>query len=146
MNKEMVHTFITSHGPAIGRVLMGVMFLLAGISKVGAQFAGTVGYIGSVGLPMPEILAYLTIALEILGGIALIIGWHMRAAAMLLIGFTILATWFFHNPSDWWSPRDAMQQIMFMKNLAIIGGLFYMAAYGKACDCTLCGCTENKKD
>ena len=113
----------------IARILMSVMFLLSGISKV-TGFGGTVGYIASVGLPMPTALAAAAAAVELLGSLALIIGWKTRWAALALAVFTVAATVFFHN--FWAIPvsEQMTQQIFFMKNLAVIGGLLLLASAG----------------
>lgn len=113
----------------VGRVLLSVMFLWSGYGKVGG-FAGTVGYIGSVGLPMPEVLAALSIVVELGAGIALVIGFKARWAAAALAVFTLLAAVLFHN--YWVLPADKqmMQQIMFLKNLAVVGGLMMVMAFG----------------
>jgi putative oxidoreductase len=114
----------------IGRILLALMFLLAGIGKIGAGFAGTVGYIGSVGLPLPQALAVGTIVLEIVAALLLIVGWKTRWAALALALFTVAAAVLFHN--YWAMPADKqmMQQIMFMKNLAVVGGLLMLAVAG----------------
>ncbi len=119
------------HNPLtlIGRCLMAIMFLLAGISKIGA-FAGTSGYIASKGLPMPDIVAALTIAVEIGGGLALILGFYTRWTALVLAAFTLMAGLIFHNYWDLPAAQQSMQQIMFMKNVAITGGLLTLAAWG----------------
>jgi putative oxidoreductase len=119
------------HNPLtlIGRSLMAIMFLLAGISKIGA-FAGTSGYIASKGLPMPDVVAALTIAVEIGGALALIFGFCTRWAALVLAAFTLMAGLIFHNFWDLPAAQQTMQQIMFMKNVAITGGLLTLAAWG----------------
>jgi putative oxidoreductase len=119
------------HNPLtlIGRSLMAIMFLLAGISKIGA-FAGTSGYIASKGLPMPDVVAALTIAVEIGGALALIFGFCTRWAALVLAAFTLMAGLIFHNYWDLPAAQQTMQQIMFMKNVAITGGLLTLAAWG----------------
>ena len=113
----------------IARVLMAALFLPAGISKI-AGFAGTVGYIGSVGLPMPEIGAAIAVVVEVGGALALLFGFHTRWAALLMALFTVVAGVFFH--AFWNAAPEAMQmqQIMFMKNIAIAGGLLALNAYG----------------
>ena len=75
----------------LARLLLAALFLPAGISKI-SGFAGTAGYIGSVGLPMPELGAAIAIAVEVLGGIALIIGFGTRWAALALAVFTLVAS------------------------------------------------------
>lgn len=113
----------------IGRLLLGGFFLYYGLSKFTA-LAGTAGYIASQGLPMPGVLAFLTAALETLGGLALLIGFQARIAALALAGFTLLATFIFH--AFWAVPAEQafVQQLMFMKNLALTGGLFMLVALG----------------
>ena len=119
------------HNPLtlIGRCMMAIMFLLAGISKIGA-FAGTSGYIASKGLPMPDVVAALTIAVEIGGSLALIFGFCTRWAALVLAAFTLMAGLIFHNFWDMPAAQQSVQQIMFMKNIAITGGLLTLAAWG----------------
>jgi putative oxidoreductase len=111
------------------RLLLAALFLPAGLSKL-FGFTGTVGYIASVGLPLPMVGAVLAVALELLGGLALIAGYQTRWAAMLMALFTVAAGVLFHN--FWAAPAEAfqVQQIMFMKNLAIAGGLLALTAFG----------------
>jgi len=113
----------------LARLLLAALFLPAGISKI-SGFAGTAGYIGSVGLPMPELGAAIAIAVEVLGGIALIVGFGTRWAALALAMFTLVATFFFH--AYWALPAEQqmMQQLMFMKNIGVVGGLLALAAFG----------------
>jgi putative oxidoreductase len=113
----------------IGRLLLGGMFLLAGIGKFGG-LAGTAGYIASVGLPMPGVLAFLTATLEVVAGAALIAGFQARWAALALAVFTVAATVLFHN--YWAFPADQqfVQGLMFKKNLAIVGGLLLIYVLG----------------
>lgn len=114
----------------IGRLLLAYIFIPAGFAKLGAGFAGTVGYIASKGLPMAEVLAAAAIAVEIGAGIALLIGWQTRWAALALALFTAAAAVLFHN--HWAVPAEQqmVQQLMFGKNLAITGGLLVLAAFG----------------
>jgi putative oxidoreductase len=112
-----------------GRLLIAALFLPAGIAKIGG-FAGTVGYIGSVGLPLPAVGAALAVAVEVLGGLALILGYQTRIAAIVLALFTLVASFFFH--AYWSVPAEQayIQQLMFFKNIAVVGGLFVLAAQG----------------
>ncbi len=113
----------------VGRLLLAALFLPAGISKIGG-FAGTAGYIGSVGLPLPELGAAIAILVEIGGALALILGWGTRWAALALALFTVAASVLFHN--FWAMPAEQvmMQQLMFFKNIAVVGGLLVLAAFG----------------
>ena len=107
------------------RLLLAALFLPAGISKL-TGFAGTVGYITSVGLPMPTVAA----AVEVLGALALIFGFGTRLAALALAILTLVASFFFH--AYWSLPADQqmMQQLMFFKNVGVTGGLLALAAFG----------------
>src|SRR5260221_9432443 len=110
--------------PLIGRILLAVIFILSGVSKL-ANPAGTQGYIASVGLPLP-LLAYIAaVVVEIGGGVMLLIGYRTRAAAIALSIFTVAAAVFFHHALG-----DQNQFIHFMKNLAITGGLLQVLAFG----------------
>ena len=113
----------------IARVLLALMFVLAGFSKF-AGLAGTAGYIASKGIPLPMVAAILAATVEVVGGIALAIGFKARWAALGLAGFTVLASLIFHN--FWAMPADQVQvnQLMFMKNLAVSGGLLLVYAFG----------------
>jgi putative oxidoreductase len=113
----------------VGRILLALMFVLAGFSKIGG-FAGTVGYMQSKGVPAAAVLAVLTIVLELGGGLALMVGWCTRWVALAIGLFTIVVTFMFHN---YWAMPEAMQmtnQLMFMKNISVAGGMFVLAAFG----------------
>jgi len=113
----------------VGRILAAYLFIPAGIGKL-MGFAGTVGYINSVGLPLPEVGAVLAIVVELGFGIALLFGFKTRITSIVLAVFTIATALFFHK---YWSAPDAMkmmQQINFNKNIAIAGGLLAFAAFG----------------
>ena len=114
----------------IGRLLLAYVFIPAGIGKLGAGFAGTVGYIASKGLPMPEVLAVAALVVEIGAGIALLVGFKTRWAALLLALFSLAAAFFFHN--YWAVPADQVmaQTLNFTKNLGLAGGLLAFAAFG----------------
>lgn len=113
----------------VGRILLALMFIISGWDKIGG-FAGTAGYIQSVGLPLPQVLAAGALVLELVAGVLLVIGWKTRWAAWALAIFTLLAAVLFHN--FWSLPADKqmMQQIIFLKNVAITGGLLMLAVAG----------------
>lgn len=106
----------------IARLFLGQMFLLAGISKISA-YEGTQGYMEAMGVPGE--LLFLVIILEIVGGLAVILGWQMRWASWALAGFTVAAAAIFHS-----NFADQMQSILFMKNIAVAGGFMALAAVG----------------
>lgn len=107
----------------IGRLLLAQIFIMAGVSKLGAGYVGTQDYMTSAGIP--GILLPLVIILEFGGGLALIVGLFTRWVALALAIFSLLAAVFFHT-----NFADQMQSIMFMKNLAIAGGLLLLVRYG----------------
>jgi putative oxidoreductase len=113
----------------LARVLMAILFLVAGIGKIGG-FAGTAGYIASKGLPLPQLGAVIAIVVEVGGAVALLAGFQTRVVALVMAVFTIATGVFFHN--FWALPAEMVQlnQIMFMKNLSIAGGLLMMSAFG----------------
>lgn len=116
-------------GFMVSRLLMAGLFLPAGLSKL-AGFSGTVAYITSAGLPFPGVAAVLAIVVEVGGGLALLLGLGTRWAAVALAGFTAVASAFFH--AYWAVPADQtfVTQLLFFKNMAIVGGLLALAAAG----------------
>jgi putative oxidoreductase len=109
---------------AAGRVLLAALFLMSGLSKLGAA-AATTGYISAAGLPLPLLVYAMTLVIEIGGGLLLLIGFQARAVAAVLALFTLVAAAFFHN-----NFADQNQVIHFLKNVAIAGGLLQIAAAG----------------
>ncbi|MGJ7526747.1 DoxX family protein [Variovorax sp. GB1P17] len=113
----------------IGRLMVAFLFIPAGIGKL-MGFGGTVGYITSAGLPLPEVAAAVAIVIELGLGIALLLGFKTRWSAIVMAIFTVVTALFFHK---YWSAPEAMkmmQQINFNKNIAIAGGLLALAAFG----------------
>lgn len=113
----------------VGRLLLALLFLPAGWGKLTA-FAGSVGYTASGGIPMPEVATAVALVVEIVGSLALIFGLGTRWAALALALFTLVASFFFHK--YWAVPAEQvmMQQLMFFKNMGIVGGLLTLAAWG----------------
>jgi len=118
-----MENILKQYGPLASRILLSAIFLLSGFGKI-FDFANQAAYVGSV-LPAPTFMLIMAIIFEVGGAIFLLVGYKTRLGATLLITFTILATAFFHN-----NFADQIQMIMFMKNLAIIGGLISIAVYG----------------
>jgi putative oxidoreductase len=108
----------------IGRVLLALLFVPAGFMKIGG-FAGTVGYIASKGVPLPEVAAAIAIAVELGLGLLLLIGFQTRWAALGIAIFTLVITFIFH--AFWVDPA---QMQAFYKNIAVVGGLLTVAAWG----------------
>lgn len=113
----------------VGRALLALLFIPAGWGKI-AGFAGVTGYIASKGVPLPEVAAAIAIAAELGLGLLLLVGWQARWAALGLAIFTAVITPIFHN---FWAMPEAqkmMQQQAFFKNMAVVGGLLVVAAFG----------------
>jgi putative oxidoreductase len=108
----------------VGRILLAAMFVLAGFGKL-TDIAGTAGWFGSIGLPAPTILAVLVGLLELFGGLAVIVGYKTRIAALALAVFAIGATLIAHT-----NFADMMQFLIFQKNFAVVGGLLVLAFAG----------------
>jgi putative oxidoreductase len=105
-----------------GRILLALIFVLSGLGKL-SNPSGTMHYMEAVGLP--GLLLWPTIALELLGGIAIIVGYQTRVVAFALAGFCIVSGLLFHRNFG-----DQMQMIMFLKNLAMAGGFLLLASTG----------------
>ncbi|MFN3747153.1 MAG: DoxX family protein [Sphingorhabdus sp.] len=127
MNANTEHAIGTAWQPwvaASGRVLLAAIFVLSGAAKL-ADPAGSAGYIASVGLPAPQLALWGAIAVELLGGLALIAGYKVRLVAAALAAFSIATAILFHAQLG-----DQTQFIMFFKNIAMAGGLMQIVAFG----------------
>ncbi len=104
----------------VGRIFLSALFILAGINKaMGAE--GTIGFIESKGLPLPQIVYVATVALELGGGILLLIGYQARLVALAFAVFCVLAAAIFH---------PSLSDPSFLKNIAIAGGMLYVFVHG----------------
>jgi putative oxidoreductase len=115
---------VTTIVPAVGRLMISTLFILAGLSKLAAP-AMTIGYIQSVGLPLPSVAFALSAFIELAGGITLLLGYRTRIVASVMFLFTLATAAFFHNHFG-----DQNQFIHFFKNVAIAGGLLNVIAFG----------------
>ena len=113
----------------VGRILIGILFLVAGFMKV-MNIAGTTGYMTKLGFPAPELMAYLSTIIELAAGVLLIIGWQTRRVAWLLIVYVVIATGMAHRFWEY-EPAQRVNQINhFLKNLALIGAMLYIVVSG----------------
>jgi len=110
--------------PALGRLLIALIFVMSGLAKISAP-ANTIAYIQSAGLPLAPVAFGVATIVELIGGFALIAGYHTRITAAALAIFTLMAACAFHN-----NLADQNQMIHFMKNIAITGGLLQVVAFG----------------
>lgn len=120
---------LNSFGPLLGRILIAFIFVFAGYGKI-TGFEGTVGYIASKGMPVPQLAAIGAILIEMGGGLMLVLGLKARWAAAALFVFTLLTALIFH---DFWAAaadQAQNQMIHFMKNIAMAGGLLYVLVHG----------------
>src|ERR1700743_2780155 len=112
--------------PFVGRILVAAIFILSGLGKIGAP-AATQGYIAAMGMPAP-LLAYIaSIAIELGGGLVLLVGYRTKLVAAGLALFSIVTAFIFHH-----ALADQNQMIHFLKNFAMAGGLLQFVAYGAA--------------
>ena len=120
---------VKMYGPLAGRVLLALIFIIAGFGKI-TGFEGTVGYMQAYHMPMTQVLAVIAIIIELGGGIMIAAGWKARWGAAALFIFVLVASFVFH--AFWAVPANQvqLQSIMFMKNLAIMGGMLYIIVYG----------------
>jgi putative oxidoreductase len=113
----------------VGRLLLAPLFVVSGIRKL-LGVAAAAGYFAKLGLPAPEVMVWAAILIEIGGGILLIAGWQTRRIAWLLVVFVAIATAMAHRFWEYDASQYANQMNHFLKNVAIIGGLLYVAALG----------------
>ena len=113
----------------LGRILLATLFITAGFDKL-THIEATAGYVASGGLPFPTLLAGGVGAFELLGGLALVVGWQVRWVGLAMALFTLVASLVFH--AYWSVPADQqfVTQLLFMKNLSVAGGLFLVSALG----------------
>lgn len=127
MIKESHLEIIRTHGSKLGRVLMGLLFLVSGLLMLTVQGPAAVGgYFASLGIPMAALVAWIVIIVKIVAGGAIVIGKKTTEAAAVLIVFTLIATLLAHMNVE----TDPMFPIGLLKNLAIVGGLLYLMAFG----------------
>jgi putative oxidoreductase len=104
-----------------GRIFVATIFLASAFGKI-TNFQGTTEYMALHGMPMVDLLCLAAIAVEVMGGLSLVLGYYARWGAVALLVFMVPATLIFHLSPD--------QRIQLLKNMAIIGGLLQIAAFG----------------
>ncbi len=125
MFKESHLELVRTKGSKFGRMLMGLLFLVSGLGMA-MDPAGAAGYFTMLGVPMSGLLVWVVIAVKIVAGGAIVIGKRTTEAAAALIIFTLIATLLAHISPD----VDTTFPIGMLKNLAIVGGLLYLMAFG----------------
>lgn len=115
---------MASYVPLVGRILLGLIFVLSGLTKI-TGFESTQLQMAAQGVPLTAVLLVGAILVEVLGGLSIILGFWARTGAAALVLFLIPATLIFHTDFS-----QQTQLIMFLKNLSIMGGLLLLIAYG----------------
>jgi putative oxidoreductase len=113
----------------VGRILLSLIFLIAGYRKL-MGVAASAGYFAKLGFPMPEVMVWVAIAIELGGAILLIVGWKTRWVAWLLALFTLIAAFAAHRFWEVDAAQYANQMNHFLKNIAIVGGFIILATTG----------------
>lgn len=114
-----------------GRVLFSIIFLMSAVGNKIPKFNDVAGYMGSEGVPLPQVMLAGAIAFLIAGSLSVILGYKTRVGAGLLLSFLVLATYFFHDFWTYQDPAEAQQQmIQFLKNTALVGATLLLIANG----------------
>jgi putative oxidoreductase len=113
----------------LGRILLSLIFILSGLAKIG-DWSGTAGYMASRGMRAIPFFLTMAIIFEVVGGLSVLAGWKARFGALALILFVISATLVFHNFWTYPQGQQQIQMVMFLKNLAIMGGLLLIFSFG----------------
>lgn len=113
---------LRKNGTLVGRVLLGLLFFVSGLFMLKGGVSGVAGMISDIGIPLAGLVAILVLAVKILGGAGLILGYKTDASAIALFVFTLLTIIFVHN--------NMQEMTSALKNLSIMGGLLYVLAYG----------------
>lgn len=116
-------------GMLIARICLSAVYLFSGIDKL-IHRADAIAELNALKLPQPELLRPLVIAVQLIGGLMVLLGVHAELGALLLLGFTVLATLIAHRPFDHEGPARRMQFTIALEHLAICGGLLLLAIVG----------------
>lgn len=120
---------VKQFGPLLARIFIAQIFLISGYFKI-VGFNGTEAMIAKQGLPFATVLLVITIIIEVGAALMILLGWKARIGALLLFLWMIPVTYFFHN---FWTMEGGpamINQIMFQKNLAMMGAMLYIMAFG----------------
>lgn len=115
--------------PLVGRILLAQIFIASGLNKI-SGWEQTAGYMASKDMPMVSLFLFVAIVLEVGGGISILLGFKAKIGAIALAIFLIPVSLIFHNFWALEGMNQQIQMVMFMKNLAIMGGLIILAAFG----------------
>jgi putative oxidoreductase len=124
-----MNTSLQNSAALAARALLALIFIVSGFGKI-TGFSGTAGYMASKGIPFAEVALVAAIAVELLGGLMLLVGFKARWAALAIFLFIIPTTVMFHNPAGLSGQEAQNQMIHLMKNLSIMGGMLMVAVFG----------------
>ena len=113
----------------IGRIALAAIFVLSGLQKL-VDFTGTVTMIAGAGVPLPMVAAAVAVVIELGGGLAIFAGWMTRVAALAIVVFLIIVSPIFHNFWTMEGEARMMNQVMFLKNVSMLGGFLLLMAFG----------------
>ena len=113
----------------IGRIALAAIFVLSGLQKL-VDFTGTASMIAGAGVPLPTVAAAVAIVIELGGGLAIFAGWMTRVAALAIVVFLIIVSPIFHNFWTMEGEARMMNQVMFLKNVSMLGGFLLLMAFG----------------
>jgi len=122
-------TDLSDLGMLVGRVFLSAVYLYSGIDKL-IHRADAIAELKALKLPSPELLRPLVIAVQLTGGLIVLLGVQSHLGAWLLLGFTALATLIAHRPLEHTGPARRMQITIALEHLAICGGLLLLAFFG----------------
>ena len=113
----------------IGRIALAAIFVLSGLQKL-IDFTGTASMIAGAGVPLPTVAAAVAVVIELGGGLAIFAGWMTRVAALAIVVFLIIVSPIFHNFWTMEGEARMMNQVMFLKNVSMVGGFLLLMAFG----------------
>jgi putative oxidoreductase len=113
----------------IGRIALAAIFVLSGLQKL-IDFTGTASMIAGAGVPLPTVAAAVAVVIELGGGLAIFAGWMTRVAALAIVVFLIIVSPIFHNFWTMEGEERMMNQVMFLKNVSMLGGFLLLMAFG----------------
>lgn len=125
-----MNTLLQRVGSVGSRVMIATIFLLSAVGNKIPQFNSVAAYMAAEGVPQPQIMLVGAIAFLIVGSVAVVLGYHARFGAGLLLVFLLLATYFFHDFWNFQGQEQQMQMIQFMKNLSMMGTMVFIIANG----------------
>jgi len=113
----------------IGRIALAAIFVLSGLQKL-VDFTGTASMIAGAGVPLPTVAAAVAVVIELGGGLAIFAGWMTRVAALAIVVFLIIVSPIFHNFWTMGGEERMINQVMFLKNVSMLGGFLLLMAFG----------------